>query len=235
MSPRPSKAAERRPQILAAAARAISKRGVTGTRLSDVAREAGVSIGTVQHYFGTRERLLVETFGYETDKSLARWRAASSNGTTAWERLLALVDIVLRQDTFRERWTRWLQFWAAYAREPALRRTMGSVYERWRDPLRQAIDAGLASGEFRPVLPTDVVVDRAVALLDGLALQVLLDAPGMSLARMRELVVESLAADLHVSADVARRNGAGQISQKRARAARAASMPSRPRAGSSGT
>jgi AcrR family transcriptional regulator len=234
VSPRPSKAAERRPQILAATARAISKRGVTGTRLSDVAREAGVSIGTVQHYFGTRERLLVETFGYETDQSVARWRVASSNGTTAWERLLALVDIVLRPDTFRERWTRWLQFWAAYAREPALRRTMGGVYERWRDPLRQAVDAGVASGEFQLMRPADVVVDRAVALFDGLALQVLLEAPGMSLGRMRDLLVESLAADLGVRTDGApsRRR---QRSQNDARAARAASIPSRPRAGSSGT
>jgi AcrR family transcriptional regulator len=176
----------------------VARRGVTGLRFQDVAVEAGVSIGTVQHYFGNRERLLVETFAWETEQAMQRWVAASSNGASAWEEIAVLVDIVLRPETFRERWTRWLQFWAAYAREPELRTAMGAVYERWRSPFRHAVEAGIASGEFRPAHDVDAVVDRAVALVDGLALQVLLEAPGMSLGRMRELVLDGLAAELGV-------------------------------------
>ena len=58
-----------------------------------------------------------------------------------------------------------------------------------------------------------------------LALQVLLEAPGASIGRMRELLLESLAADL----------GIAQRPQKRTSAALAASIPSRPRLASSGT
>ena len=86
------------------------------------------------------------------------------------------------------------------------------------------IAAGIESGDFDPVLPEDVVVDRTVALFDGLALQVALDAQGMSLDRMRELLVASLAADLGVAQ-----------SDQRASAARVASIPSHPRLASSGT
>jgi AcrR family transcriptional regulator len=221
-------AAERRPQILDAAARVVAARGLTGMRLADVAKEAGVSIGTVQHYFGRRERLLMETFAYEAERSLERWLPAQRDGASAWEQLVRLVDIWLDPPTFRERWTRWVQFWAVYAREPKLRGAMGQVYARWREPIRRMVEAGVASGDFVPSLPVDVVVDRAVALFDGLALQVLLEAPGMTLERMREIVVDGLAADLRI-------DGRAQSSQKRPRAARAASMPSRPRAESSGT
>ena len=49
-------------------------RGLTALRLADVADEAGVSVGTIQHYFGTRERLLLETFAFETERALERWR-----------------------------------------------------------------------------------------------------------------------------------------------------------------
>lgn len=218
-------AAERRPQILAAAARVVARRGLTALRLADVADEAGVSVGTIQHYFGTRERLLLETFAFETERSLERWVSAERNGTSAWAQVLALVEIVLHPPTFRERWTRWLQFWAAYARDPKLRPSMGEVYDRWRDPFLRTIVAGVEAGDFDPALPEDVIVDRTLALLDGLALQVLLEAPGMSLDRMRELLVTSLAADL----------GVAQSDQKRESAARVASIPSRPRLASSGT
>jgi AcrR family transcriptional regulator len=198
MSPRPSRAAERRPQILAAAARVISDRGVEGTRLSDVASEAGVSIGTIQHYFHTRERLLLEAFAFETERAVERWVAAGRDGSSPWEHLLALIELVLHPPTFRERWTRWLQFWAAYARDPRRRRTVGRIYESWRSPFRCAIEEGVASGDFDPVIPIDDLVDRAVALFDGLALQVLLEAPGASLERMRAVLVASLAHDLRV-------------------------------------
>jgi AcrR family transcriptional regulator len=103
----------------------------------------GVSIGTIQHYFGSRRRLLTETFAFETERSVDRWIGAERDGATAWGHLLALIEIVLDPPTFRERWTRWLQFWAAYARDPKLRRSMGEVYDRWREPLRRAIAAGV--------------------------------------------------------------------------------------------
>jgi AcrR family transcriptional regulator len=218
-------AGERRPQILAAAARVIARRGLTGLRLADVASEAGVSIGTIQHYFGTRQRLLLETFTFETERSLDRWLSAGHNGANAWEQMLALVDIVLDPPTFRERWTRWLQFWAAYARDPKLRRSIGATYDYWRAPFERAIGAGIESRDFAPDLPLDSVVDRALALLDGLALQVLLEAPGMTLERTRALLVAGLASDL----------GVPQSSQNGASASRADSIPSRPLRASSGT
>ena len=223
----------RRPQILAAAAKVIARRGFTGLRLADVAAEAGVSIGTVQHYFGTRERLLMATFSFETDQAVERWYQAADGGVTPWQQVLALVDIVLEPPTFRERWTRWLQFWAVYARDPRRRRAMGEIYEQWRAPFRRVIEEGVATGAFRPAWSIEDAVDRTVALFDGLALQTLLEAPGTSLERLRELLVTSLAADLGV--DPGCLDGRGQSSQKRDRAARAASMPARPRAASSGT
>ncbi|MCC6224603.1 MAG: TetR family transcriptional regulator C-terminal domain-containing protein [Thermoleophilia bacterium] len=189
----------RRPQILDAAARVIARRGVTGLRLADVAEEAGVSVGSIQHYFGTRERLLSEAFAHELERALERWAAPADGSGDAWGRLVALVDIVLEPRTFRERWTRWLQFWAAYARDARLRRALGRAYDLWRRPFARAFQEGIDSGEFRPALPVDVLADRAVALFDGLVLQVLLEAPGATLGRARELFLDSLAADLGVS------------------------------------
>ncbi|MEV5831899.1 TetR/AcrR family transcriptional regulator [Spirillospora sp. NPDC052242] len=58
--PRPERAdaAQNRRRILAAAGRVIAARGVEGLSLDDVAREAGVGVGTVYRRFGGRSRLL---------------------------------------------------------------------------------------------------------------------------------------------------------------------------------
>ncbi len=196
MSPRPSLAAERKPQILQAAVRVIGRRGLEGTRLVDVAEEAGLSVGAVQHYFGTREELLAAAFAFESERAAARWAGASNGEPDGWRQLLLLIDTVLDPRRSRVRWARWLEFWAAAARDPSLRPEMRQAYEYWRAPIRGAIEAGIESGAFRPADPLDAVVDRAVATCDGLALQVLLD--DMSLERMRELLVNGLAAELGV-------------------------------------
>ena len=223
MSPRPAMGAIRRPEILDAAAKVVARRGITGLRLADVAEEAGVSVGTIQHYFGTRERLLLETFAFETERSLERWLSAEHNGTGAWEQVLALVEIVLHPPTFRERWTRWLQFWAAYARDPKLRPSMGEAYDSWREPFRRVIAAGIESGDFDPVLPrTWSSTGRSLLRRIG--------PPGRSRRTGHEPRPHARA-----SSRVSRPTWAWLRAARRASAARVASIPSRPRLASSGT
>ena len=188
VSPRPSLAEERKPQILRAAARVIGERGIEGTRLVDVAREAGLSVGAVQHYFGTRDRLLSAAFAFESERAAERWQAAADGAPDAWAKLIGLVGSAVDPERSRTRWARWLEFWAASARDPALRPEMRLAYEYWRAPIRKAIEEGVDEGLFRPAGSLDAVVDRVVATFDGLALQVLLD--GMPLEHMRDMLVE---------------------------------------------
>jgi AcrR family transcriptional regulator len=48
---------ERREQIINAAVKVFSKRGIIGTKMSMIAAEAGVSHGLVYHYFKTKDEL----------------------------------------------------------------------------------------------------------------------------------------------------------------------------------
>src|SRR5688572_9201006 len=87
VSPRPSIAGERRPQILRAATRVIAQRGFAATRLSDVAHEAGLSVGTLQHYFGSREAVLAAAFRHMQAASLRRWYATVEGEPDPWRRI----------------------------------------------------------------------------------------------------------------------------------------------------
>ena len=52
---------QRRAQITDAVLRIAARRGLGDVTMSEVAAEAGVSKGRVQHYFGSKERLLLHT------------------------------------------------------------------------------------------------------------------------------------------------------------------------------
>lgn len=62
---------ERRGEILEAALRIFTRKGYSATKMSDIAREAGVSYGLVYHYFGSKNRVYAELVGHAID-SLGR-------------------------------------------------------------------------------------------------------------------------------------------------------------------
>ena len=58
--------AERRREIAAAVARIARTRGLAAVSFRDVAAEAGVSVSLVQHYFGTKDQLMVGTLDIQS-------------------------------------------------------------------------------------------------------------------------------------------------------------------------
>ncbi len=59
---------ERHQEILEAAARVITDRGLAETRISDIAERCGVSPGLILYYFASKDRLLIEALTYANDK-----------------------------------------------------------------------------------------------------------------------------------------------------------------------
>lgn len=63
--------AERRREIAAAVARIAMTRGLAAVSFRDVAAEAGISVSLVQHYFGTKDRLMVGTLDIQSARLAA--------------------------------------------------------------------------------------------------------------------------------------------------------------------
>jgi len=180
-----------------AAVRVIAARGFDGMRLSDVAEEAGVSVGTVQHYFGSREAVLVGAFRHVHALALRRWHAAAEGESDPWLRLVAIVDSSI-DERYRERWAVWLDYWTLCQRDERMRRDSADLHRAWMAPVCGAIDDGVAQGIFEPLGSTDDVAERLIALMDGLALQLLLEIPQTSPERTRDMLLAALARDLAV-------------------------------------
>jgi len=184
--------ATRRAQVLKAARACIVALGYEHTTMRDIAEAAGVSTGTVVHYFKDKETVLeAALLDKITDTGIA-FRAALAGAESAWERLERLVNASLpANDEVRDEWRLWLTFWGEATRNERLRAVSERQHQRWTRFLARILQDGVVSGEFA-VLDPETNATQIAALIDGLAIQATLGNPALSPTRMRDICLDEL-------------------------------------------
>jgi AcrR family transcriptional regulator len=184
--------AKRRAQVLQAAKACIVALGYERVTVRVVAREAGVSTGTIVHYFGDKDSVLEAALLSKVQETGIAFRAALANARTAWERLERLVDASLpANDEVRDEWRLWLTFWGEATRNERLRAVSAQQHRSWTRFLERIIQKGIAAGEFTPVDPAATATQIA-ALIDGLAVQATLSNPAVTAIEMRHVCLDAL-------------------------------------------
>ncbi|QUH02478.1 TetR family transcriptional regulator C-terminal domain-containing protein [Saccharopolyspora erythraea] len=156
-----------REHVLRVTAGTLATHGFDGVRLRDVASAAGVSIGLIQHYFGSRSQLLAAAFEWSVDDLIARWRGVVAGQQDPLDRLVLLVETLADDPELQRRSATWTEFCAAAARHPELRGGVQRVFRMWREILSDLVQEGTRQGVFRPRLPLGHTVDLLSALVDG--------------------------------------------------------------------
>ena len=87
---------DKRTQILEAAVRVFARRGYHGSRVGDIAEEAGVAHGLLYHYFSSKEEVLQIVFSENWGELIARFRAVEEADEPAAGKLEGLAKILLR-------------------------------------------------------------------------------------------------------------------------------------------
>jgi AcrR family transcriptional regulator len=165
----------RKRAILDAALALVAAKGADAVRLRDVAREAGVSVGSLQYYFESRDQLIQEAFDQHARHVIDAMRLADDPATAPWDRLRALLEAAVLRRDLRQSAALWMEFTSASLHDEELRALLKGTYEAWRCLLAEIIDRGIEAGAFCPVLPGDLVVSCLVALIDGFELAVAID------------------------------------------------------------
>ena len=201
MSPRRKLSDARRRQILKAAVQVIAEKGLCDTGIKDVADQAGTSPALVIYYFGKKDVLLAEALSFADERFYAQTAGAVAALASARDRLVELVrcscSVGEAEDDFDE-WVLWLDLWARAPRDPDVARDRAAMDRRWRATIAEIVRAGQATGEFA-ALDADVFALRLGALIDGLAIQVVLHDPEVSRERMFELCMDTCARELGFS------------------------------------
>jgi len=167
---------EREESILAAARRALIERGFEATRISDIAREAGVSTGTVHYYFGTKDEILFAALRWANEEPYGRLEEVLEAEADPVRKLAFLIDATVPYPGWlEEQYLLWIELASSVLRTPDLRPESEKVGVRWRRYFREVIEEGERSGVFRAVVPAGEIAERLTALADGLAFRSLAD------------------------------------------------------------
>ena len=184
-----------RDRILDAAVRRIASDGIDAVRIARIAMDAGVSSGLVHYHFSTREALLAEALEHSFES------AGDVLGVRA--DLRAMVEQCLPLPGEQERdLVLWVELWLRAVRHPELRPTAARLYARMQDWFAEAIEDGVARGEYAPC-DARAVADRVLALIDGFGVRALMGDPAVPLERAREEVWGALARDLGLASPAA--------------------------------
>jgi len=192
----------RRDATLAALMDIVANHGLERVSVREVASHAGVSIGTVQHYFPTREHLLAQAY----EEAVGRIRARVEGvrlGPDVRANLIAVLSELLPLDPERAAETRvHLSFATLAATSPGLAATQAAALAELHAAVAAAFDAAW-EGEVA-ARTVALAAHAAVAATDGIALHAVSAgdwlAPRQQRATLR-LVVDALLA----TADLAQR------------------------------
>jgi AcrR family transcriptional regulator len=201
MSPRRKLSDARRRQILKAAVQVIAEKGLCDTGIKDVADQAGTSPALVIYDYGKKDVLLAEALSFADERFYAQTAGAVAELASARDRLVELVrrscSVGESEDDFDE-WVLWLDLWARAPRDPDVARDRAAMDRRWRTTIGEIVREGQAAGEFTRIDP-DAFALRLAALIDGLAIQVVLEDPEVSGERMFDLCIDTCARELGFS------------------------------------
>ena len=137
---------EKRKRILDAAVRVFARSGYHGSRVGDIAEEAGVAHGLLYHYFASKEQVLQTIFRENWGELLERFRAVEEADEPAAEKLEGIAKILLR--TWRNDPDLVTVMVREVARSPQLQAQVDEVREAFTI-VQRVIEQGQADGTFR--------------------------------------------------------------------------------------
>jgi AcrR family transcriptional regulator len=175
---------ERRAQILDATREVALQRGLANLRVGDVATHLDISSGLVHYHFSSKDELLVEMLRAMATADVARLRETMAGGGDPVDRLDGVLREYLPTARRDESWALWIDWWDEALRSEALATISSEFDTAWVGILEELIEAGVVDGVFDCKDPHGAAW-RLSALLDGLAVQVVL--PRRTLSRRQML------------------------------------------------
>lgn len=171
---------ERRRDIAEAVSRIARDRGLQGVTFREVAREAGVSVSLVQHYFGSKENLLIGTLEIQSARLADLISARLSNPNSGNDPVTRLRTIatsfIPTNDETRAAMLLYHAFAGAALTDPALRQSDAfRNAESLTTAIRHELSLSQASGEHRPDYDPTTEATAILSLVLGLSLAVLLE------------------------------------------------------------
>jgi AcrR family transcriptional regulator len=171
----------------------VAARGLDQVSVREVATAAGVSIGTVQHYYPTKQQMLAAAYTETVRRIRARLEALPLGADGRRNMTLVLRELLPLDEQRRTETRVYVAFAAAAATAPSLAEIQQSVLTELHTALTDAFAA--AWGNTATRTRCRLAAHAAIALADGLALHAVTTTgwlPSRHLTATVELVLDAL-------------------------------------------
>jgi len=144
---------QRRQQLIDATMKCIARKGMSGTTLGDVAKEAGLSQGIVNLHFESKENLLNETLRCIADDYKSQFnRTLEKSGPDASSKLHALMELDLRPSILdRRKLAVWFAFWGEVKSRPRYREVCEQSDEYYDEVLNSLCEEIINDGDYKNI------------------------------------------------------------------------------------
>jgi TetR/AcrR family transcriptional repressor of bet genes len=185
---------ERQLQLIRATIRSVAANGLSDTTMAAVAGAAGLSQGSINLHFQSKQRLLVATLRHLADEYRAGWeRAIAAAGDDPADRLAARVAAdFARPVCDRDRLAVWFAFWGESKSRPTYRRICAEQDRADRARIVSLCEALIRAGGYAGVEAPTVAATLS-AMTAGLWLDLLTRPRSIDRARAQAICTAYLA------------------------------------------
>ncbi len=144
-----------RAKFAEATVRLIGREGLEGMTMRAVAAEAGLSYGSLFHYFNSKDELLMYAIRHSTTQQARRVNdfTLRYRGLKALEQLMC--DDALVDESSREEWLVWLAFLYKAALKESFAGMHADLINGWVGRIRKLLEDARQRGEVREDLDLD--------------------------------------------------------------------------------
>ncbi|KAF4321240.1 hypothetical protein G195_005618 [Phytophthora kernoviae 00238/432] len=179
--------------VAEAAWRVIRRDGMEQASVRNIAVEAGISAGSMRHYFSTQSELLLYAMNLVSERVSNRITQMSFDASPLENMKLLLLELLPNTDEKMAEMEVWYAFTAKSKTEPTLKEHADQVYDELRHAMATVITYLMELNLSRTGLDKELEIERLYALVDGLGIHAILRPDQVNTKIMEDILTMHLA------------------------------------------
>ncbi|WP_339167955.1 TetR/AcrR family transcriptional regulator [Paenibacillus sp. FSL R5-0341] len=179
--------------VAEAAWRIIRRDGMEQASVRNIAEEAGISVGSMRHYFSTQSELLLYAMNLVSERVSHRVQQMSFTGSPMDNMKCLLFEFLPNTEEKLAEMEVWYAFTARSKTDSTLKELADTVYDELKQAVGSVITYLIKVDLSRPDLDKELEIERLYALVDGLGIHTVLRPDQMNAKLMDDVLTLHLA------------------------------------------
>ncbi|WP_236412486.1 TetR/AcrR family transcriptional regulator [Paenibacillus sp. JJ-223] len=183
---------KQRKMVAAAAIRVIRDHGLEHATVRNIAKEAGLSVGSMRHYFATQAELFAFCMNLFADRVQQRVEALQMNGSVLQNMKNLLLQFLPLDEDRKIEMEVWFSFTAKVLVYPELKKLSDQMHQGMYMSAQYVIQELQTQGLTDPDMDAGVETEKLYALIDGLAIHMLMQPERLTAERVEQVIEQHL-------------------------------------------